>query len=64
MKPWSRHDPMDVDVSGTAQFEGRTAEEAVARARRRSGTRVHSVAGRRGGAGWAGSSPRRSSSPG
>ncbi len=33
MKPWSRHDPMDVDVSGTAQFEGRTAEEAVARAR-------------------------------
>ncbi len=33
MKPWSRHEPMDADVSGTTQFEGRTAEEAVARAR-------------------------------
>jgi hypothetical protein len=33
MKPWSRHEPLDVDVSGTTQFEGRTAEEAVARAR-------------------------------
>jgi hypothetical protein len=33
MKPWSRNEPMEVDVSGTAQFEGRTAEEAVARAR-------------------------------
>ncbi len=33
MKPWSRYEPMDVDMSRTAQFEGRTAEEAVARAR-------------------------------
>jgi hypothetical protein len=28
-----RNEPLDTDVSGTAQFEGRTAEEAVARAR-------------------------------
>jgi hypothetical protein len=33
MRPWSRSDPVDDDVSGSAQFEGRTAEEAVARAR-------------------------------
>jgi len=33
MKPWLRNEPLDVDVSGTTQFEGRTAEEAVARAR-------------------------------
>ena len=33
MKPWLRNEPLDADVSGTAQFEGRTAEEAVARAR-------------------------------
>jgi len=33
MKPWSRNEPMEADMSGTAQFEGRTAEEAVARAR-------------------------------
>ena len=33
MKRWLRNEPMDLDMSGTAQFEGRTAEEAVARAR-------------------------------
>jgi hypothetical protein len=33
MRQWWRNEPMDVSVSGTAQFEGRTAEEAVARAR-------------------------------
>ena len=34
MKPWSRNEPIeDADVSGTTQFEGRTAEEAVAHAR-------------------------------
>ena len=33
MNPWMRNEPLDTDVSGTAQFEGRTAEEAVARAR-------------------------------
>jgi hypothetical protein len=33
MKPLSRNEPLDADVSGTTQFEGRTAEEAVARAR-------------------------------
>jgi hypothetical protein len=32
MKRWLRNEPMDLDMSGT-QFEGRTAEEAVARAR-------------------------------
>jgi hypothetical protein len=33
MNPWMRSEPLDTDVSVTAQFEGRTAEEAVARAR-------------------------------
>jgi len=33
MRPWSRNEPIGVDMSETAQFEGRTAEEAVARAR-------------------------------
>lgn len=33
MNPWMRKGPLGTDVSGTAQFEGRTAEEAVARAR-------------------------------
>ena len=66
MKRWLRNEPMDVNgcVSGTTQFKGRTAEEAVARPGPRSGIPELSVAGRRGGAGWAGSSPRRSSSPG
>src|ERR1700677_4514493 len=33
MNPWMRKEPLGTDVSGAAQFEGRTAEEAVARAR-------------------------------
>lgn len=33
MRPWSRNEPIGVDMSDTAQFEGRTAEEAVSRAR-------------------------------
>jgi hypothetical protein len=33
MNPWMRKEPLGSDVSGAAQFEGRTAEEAVARAR-------------------------------
>ena len=33
MNLWMRNEPLDTDVSGAAQFEGRTAEEAVARAR-------------------------------
>jgi len=33
MNPWMHNEPRDADMSGPAQFEGRTAEEAVARAR-------------------------------
>src|ERR1700685_1703943 len=33
MNPWMSKEPLGSDVSGAAQFEGRTAEEAVARAR-------------------------------
>ena len=33
MKPWWCNEPIGVDMSETAQFEGRTAEEAVSRAR-------------------------------
>src|SRR6202453_350222 len=33
MNPWMRKEPLGTEESGAAQFEGRTAEEAVARAR-------------------------------
>lgn len=33
MNLWMRNEPLDTDVRGAARFEGRTAEEAVARAR-------------------------------
>jgi hypothetical protein len=33
MRPWSRNETTGVEVNGTTQFEGRTAEEAVARAK-------------------------------